>query len=178
METDTPQPAIISRQAFIASLQPQRAKPSPNLGILSLCALIILLLVQIIFWQQNTFFKHPKIYAIANATQHLFTQQTLHINAPGLARIDQHMTTEAATTTGTLQITGLLRNAGHIPITTPLLRIALENHQGKSIAARNLTPTEYSPGQTLTYLEPGKRYTFTINIQQPGKIMGYRLSLR
>lgn len=176
METDTPQPAIISRQAFIASLQPQRVKPSPNLGILSLCGLIILLLVQIIFWQQNTLFKHPKIYAIANATQHLFTQQTLHINAPELARIDQHLTKETAA--GTLQISGLLRNAGHVPVTPPLLRVTLENHQGKSIAARNFTSATYSPDQNLNYLEPGKRYTFTINIQKPRKMLGYRLSLR
>jgi len=178
METTSPQPQpVTSRADFIASLNRARSQSSRTVGILSVCALIAILLAQWVLWNKDSLFKHPKVYAVANPIQHIFTGNTLHLNAPALIRIDQHLITQ--TKPNTLHITGLLRNAGHIPVTPPQLRVVLENHQGKGIAARNFTVSEYLSETNLSHLEPGQRYTFNLTLQTPNpNTLGYRLSLR
>lgn len=81
---------------------------------------------------------------------------------------------------GFLTVRATLRNTAAVPQPAPLLRLALIDAQGRTVARRDLLPAEYAPTATTaraaSLLAPGARLTAEFSAQDPGaQVVGFEL---
>lgn len=81
---------------------------------------------------------------------------------------------------GFLTVRATLRNTAAVPQPAPLLRLALVDAQGRTVARRDLLPAEYAPAtanaRTAPLLAPGERLNAEFSAQDPGaRVVGFEL---
>ncbi len=168
---DTPaaaEPVVSLHEAMYGDGQKHRANLKPLLWFVGILLLLIIAIVQVIYYQRYALISSPHYQSqILELCQILPCDQQKFVNTAQIHLLERNIFTHP-TRKHALMVTGSFVNKAPFTQPLPRLLISLSDTQGNFIASRLFKPGEYLADSSIKRLPPGKPVQFRLEIEDPG----------
>ncbi len=162
------EPVVSLHEAMYGDARKQRTNLKPLLWFVGILLLLIIAIVQVIYYQRYALISSPHYQSqILELCQILPCDPHKFVDTAQIHLLERNIFTHP-TRKHALMVTGSFVNQAPFTQSLPRLRISLSDIQGNFIASRLFKPDEYLTDHSVKRLPPGKPVQFRLEIEDPG----------